>query len=99
MPSANGRGIDPNLATLIDLTNMIEGEFTFQTMPDGMLAGRGCYFCDDNLNGVIDSTDAPRKCGSNLTASSSAADNTPGNPDGILYAMLVGLGHGQDFVF
>jgi hypothetical protein len=97
---ANAPGTEDKaaLAMLLEKTEMIEGAFVFTDQRDGTVAVDGCYFCDTNGNGVLD-TDAElaRKCDS-FTTSLDPSDNTPASDETLIDTLLFALDGGTDFI-
>ena len=77
------------LKSLIDKTTMLEGEFVFAFQDDGSVAADGCYFCDDDADGVAE---GPRKCDS-FTSDSADDGNT------LVDDLLLTLNQGDDLIF
>ena len=99
---ANSPGAEDKatLAMLLEKTEMIEGAFVFTAQRDGTVAVEGCYFCDDDRDGILD-TNANgaliRKCDS-FTTSLDPSDNTPASDETLIDALLFALDGGADLV-
>ena len=77
------------LKSLVEKTTMLEGEFVFQFQDDGSIAADGCYFCDDNGDGVAEGA---RKC-TGFTSDAAETGQT------LVDDMLVALSQGNDLIF
>lgn len=88
-----GAGLDRSdfaaLRELIGKTTMLEGEFVFRFTDDGVVETNGCYFCDDNGDGVAEGV---RKC----TSFTSDADATG---DTVVDDLLTVFNGADDLVF
>ncbi|WP_135502067.1 hypothetical protein [Roseovarius aestuariivivens] len=87
------------LSKVIEISKMVEGEFVFTPNEDGTTTAEGCYFCDDNADGVIDRTgaEAIQKC-SFFTTSLEPSDNTPASGDGLVDELIFVFEGGADLI-
>jgi len=88
-----GPGLDRGdfraLRELVEKTTMLEGEFVFRYGDDGSVTADGCYFCDDDRDGIAE---GPSKC----TSFTSDAAETG---DTVVDDLLVALTPTDAFIF